>query len=228
MPEELVLADPIARQICAAPAVFECTLTDGLHRSWVHVAGELDIATTPRLERTLRRAERHAHFVVLDLRGLTFMDCSGVHVIIDAALRAREAGRRQVVLVRGRSAVERVFVLTGALNLVQIVNPDSGEPALQAFGNERTKEHARLNATATPPTDGPKLAAVISAPVVELDICSLTYVSIRHGIDRVRRSGQPFVAELVNAGRSDELNDRGRRSVSDLRLPAEEACRWMR
>jgi hypothetical protein len=188
MPEELVLADPIARQICAAPAVFECTLTDGLHRSWVHVAGELDIATTPRLERTLRRAERHAHFVVLDLRGLTHRN-----------LESRADGRP-----RQRRA---------------------GTPSLLQRTHERAR---RMNATATPPTDGSKLAAVISAPVVELDICSLTYVSIRHGIDRVRRSGQPFVAELVNAGRSDELNDRGRRSVSDLRLPAEEACRWMR
>jgi len=84
-----------------------------------------------------------------------------------------------------------------------------------------------MNATATPPTAGTELAAVISAPVVELDICSLTYVSIPHGIERVRRSGQSFVAELVtNAGRSD--NDRGARSVGDVRSPAEEACRWMR
>ena len=70
------------------------------------------------------------------------MDCSGVRVIVDATLRAREAGRRQVVLVCGRSAVERVFVLTGAVDLVQIVDLASGGLALQAFGNERTKEHA--------------------------------------------------------------------------------------
>jgi len=64
---------------------------------------------------------------LLDLRGLTFMDCSGVRVIVDATVRARAAGRGQVVLVCGRSAVERVFVLAGALVLVQLVNLDNGD-----------------------------------------------------------------------------------------------------
>lgn len=83
-----------------------------------------------------------------------------------------------------------------------------------------------MNAMATLPIDGPKLAAVISAPVVELDTCSLTYVGVPPGINRVRRPGQPFVAEVVNAGRSD--NDRGARRVDGVSSPAEEACRWMR
>jgi anti-anti-sigma factor len=132
MPERLVLADPIAGRIYArSSAVFACTVTDDRSgRAWVHVVGELDVATAPQLERTLRRAERHAPLLVLDLRGLTFMDCSGVHLVVDAALRARHAAR-QLIVGRGPSAIECVLVLTGASDVVQTVDLDSGEPALQ-------------------------------------------------------------------------------------------------
>ena len=68
---------------------FVCTCRDaGRDAVWVRAEGELDIATAPRIERTLRRAELRARLVVLDLRQLTFIDCSGVHRIVDAAIRA--------------------------------------------------------------------------------------------------------------------------------------------
>jgi len=52
----------------------------------VHVAGALDIATSPELERTLE--ELNARLVVLDMRELGFMDCAGVHTIVAASRRA--------------------------------------------------------------------------------------------------------------------------------------------
>ena len=96
--------------------------------AWVQVAGALDIATTPRLVRTLRESQSHARLVVLDLRELTFMDCSGVHAIVDASRRARRAGRRLVVL-RGRPHVDRLFWLTGTSDAVDVVDdaPVEGE-----------------------------------------------------------------------------------------------------
>jgi anti-anti-sigma factor len=90
---------------------FECSRTGGtLDAAWVHVAGALDIATTPRLARTLRESE--TRLVVLDLRDVVFMDCSGVHAIVDATRRARQLGRR-LLLLRGPPHVDRVFSLTG-------------------------------------------------------------------------------------------------------------------
>ena len=83
----------------------------------MHVAGALDIAATPQLEQTLR--ESHARLVVLDLRDLAFMDCAGVHTIVDASARARRDGRR-LVLVRGIPDVDRVFELTGNADEVEI------------------------------------------------------------------------------------------------------------
>jgi anti-sigma B factor antagonist len=112
----------------AQPPAFACTATHGgLDAAWVHVAGELDIATAPELSRTLHESQQLAHLTVLDLRELAFMDCAGVHAIIDASLRARRDGRR-LVLVRGRPDVYRMFTLTGSTDDVDIGDPDPVQP----------------------------------------------------------------------------------------------------
>ena len=86
---------------------------------WVHVAGELDIATTPELERALRESYPRGRLVVLDLRELEFIDSSGVHAIVNASLCARQTGRRLVVL-SGPPNVDRMFALTGTADGVEI------------------------------------------------------------------------------------------------------------
>lgn len=138
MPQALVLPDPIARRTDALSPAFVCSWTnDGLDAAWVHVAGELDIATTPQLERTLREDQLQARLVVLDLRELAFMDSSGVHAIVSASIRARRCGRR-LVLLRGptnvdRVNVDRLFTLTGSPDDVEIVDLDPVEPPVQAL-----------------------------------------------------------------------------------------------
>jgi anti-sigma B factor antagonist len=49
----------------------------------LRVAGELDIATAPRLRAAIERAATAAGLVVLDLGDLDFIDVSGLRVIID-------------------------------------------------------------------------------------------------------------------------------------------------
>jgi anti-sigma B factor antagonist len=111
---------PNTDQILAHPPVFGCTATQGgLDAAWVNVVGELDIATAPELERTLRESQELAHLTVLDLRELAFMDCAGVHTIVEASLRGRKEGRR-LVIVRGRPDIYRVFTLTGSSAQVDI------------------------------------------------------------------------------------------------------------
>jgi len=98
---------------------FDCSWScGGLDAGWVHVAGALDIASAPELERTLLRPELQTHLVVLDLRHLGFMDSSGVHVIVDASIRARNADHR-LVLVHGSPDINRVFALTGTSDDVE-------------------------------------------------------------------------------------------------------------
>jgi anti-sigma B factor antagonist len=120
--------DPVLRD---APG-FGCTLRDGgVDAAWVHVVGELDVATAPLLEHTLRRAEIWPR-LVLDLRELAFMDCGGMSVIIRAGNRATERGRR-LVLVRGPAHVDRVLTLTGASDVLEVVDLLPVQPPVQAL-----------------------------------------------------------------------------------------------
>jgi len=91
----------------------------------VHVAGALDIATSPELERTLEELE--ARLIVLDMRELGFMDCAGVHTIVSASRRARQGGRR-LILLRGTPSIDRVFTLTGSADEVEMGDVDPVEP----------------------------------------------------------------------------------------------------
>ena len=123
---------PAGHQVAVAPE-FRCTLRDGGRDvAWVRVTGELDIATAPILEQTLRAAEQHAARIVLDLRELAFMDSCGVHVILDAAARA-SADQGRLVLVRGPAQVDRVLELTTASNNLDIVDLDPIQPPVQAL-----------------------------------------------------------------------------------------------
>jgi anti-anti-sigma factor len=110
----------------ALPPRFACSCTNGgLDAAWVHVGGELDIATTPQLERTLSQSQ--ARLVVLDLRELAFTDSCGMHAVISAGIRARQAGRR-LVLVRVPANVDRMLTLTGNSDQVEIGDADLVAP----------------------------------------------------------------------------------------------------
>jgi anti-sigma B factor antagonist len=127
---ELALPAPDAARADALPPPFACSCANcGADAAWVHVAGELDIATTPRLERALDGSQ--ARVVVLDLRELAFIDSSGIHAIVRAGIRARQAGRR-LVLVRVPANVERMFTLTGSADQVEIGDVDSVAPPVHA------------------------------------------------------------------------------------------------
>lgn len=94
-------------------------LADGVR---LRLQGELDVATAPLAEDALRTAEaREPSIVALDLGSLTFMDSTGLRLVMAADSRAREAGRRLVV-VRGPDAVQRVFELTGVDERIELVD----------------------------------------------------------------------------------------------------------
>jgi anti-sigma B factor antagonist len=94
--------------------------------------GELDLSGAAVLEAELERlAEDPAvAAVVLDLRGLEFMDSSGLRLVVVADRRAREAGRR-FALVRGVETVHRVFELTRMSDRLDFVS-DPAEVAEEA------------------------------------------------------------------------------------------------
>jgi stage II sporulation protein AA (anti-sigma F factor antagonist) len=89
----------------------------------VKMVGELDIGTAEQAESEIREAEstEGAKTVVLDLGGLTFMDSTGLRLLVSADARAREAGRR-LAIVRGPDAVQRVIELTGLSAKLDLVD----------------------------------------------------------------------------------------------------------
>lgn len=139
------LTHPDRRVSFPAPPVpaFRCTLGDcGMDVAWLRIVGELDIATSPLLARTLERVEDRVRRIVLDLRELTFIDAFSVHVILDATTLARRAGRR-LLLVRGPSHIDRVLELTGACEWLEIVDLRPAEPPVQALVQLARRERAR-------------------------------------------------------------------------------------
>jgi anti-anti-sigma factor len=92
--------------------------------------GELDIATSPGAEAELKRVEADgASLIVLDLRGLTFMDSTGLRLLVAADARARDAGHR-LAIVKGPEAVHRVLEITGLdAKLDLIADPADAAPA---------------------------------------------------------------------------------------------------
>jgi anti-anti-sigma factor len=71
---------------------FRATLTSRRATARVAVSGELDLSTRDRLAQAVRLARRkELALLVLDLRGVSFVDVAGLHSVIDAVRGAREA-----------------------------------------------------------------------------------------------------------------------------------------
>lgn len=93
---------------------------DGL--AHVVLTGELDLSTIAKVEQELARVEGQGPATVaLDLSQLTFLDSSGLRVIVSADQRARRENRRFVV-VRGPETVQRVFSITRLDEQLELVD----------------------------------------------------------------------------------------------------------
>jgi anti-anti-sigma factor len=80
--------------------------------------GELDLATVEALERKLVRAEASdAEAIVLDLAGLSFMDSTGVRLLLQASARSR-ADSDRLTLLRGPAPVQRVLQISGVQDML--------------------------------------------------------------------------------------------------------------
>jgi anti-anti-sigma factor len=85
--------------------------------------GELDLATAPEVEDAVVGRVRDGGWVVLDLRGLEFMDSSGVRVIVAAHGLAQESGGR-LTIVRAvpDGPVQRVLEISGLEGVLDLVD----------------------------------------------------------------------------------------------------------
>jgi anti-anti-sigma factor len=90
------------------------------------VSGELDLAVVDELRATLARPEAQAETVILDLRDVTFIDSSGLSVIVASHQQMRAAEGRLAVVVTRPSPVLRLFELCGLTETLTITDdPDA-------------------------------------------------------------------------------------------------------
>ena len=81
----------------------------------VALEGELDFGTAFDVELRLEEAMRRAERLVIDLRPLTFLDSTGLGVIVEANQRARREGVA-LEIVPGPRSVQQVFAVSGLLD----------------------------------------------------------------------------------------------------------------
>jgi anti-sigma B factor antagonist len=81
----------------------------------IRLEGELDLGTAPELELRLAEIERQRpQRLIVDLSALSFLDSTGLRLLLQADARAGARGA-ELVLRPGADSVQRVFDVTGAL-----------------------------------------------------------------------------------------------------------------
>ena len=95
----------------------------------VELSGELDIASTRRLEPRLTQVEREPALerLVLDLRRVTFIDSTGLSLLLNADSRARKGGWR-LTIVTGDGPPRRILRTVGLEDQLDVTAepPESG------------------------------------------------------------------------------------------------------
>ena len=93
----------------------------------LRLTGELDLAGVDRFERLLvADGSPETGTFVVDMRGLTFIDSSGLRALIMADQRVRAEGGRFVV-VKGSNQVNEVLEMTGVAKQIELLDePPAG------------------------------------------------------------------------------------------------------
>ena len=86
----------------------------------VALAGELDVAHAPRVERTLRTLVESGFNASIEASALSFIDATGVAALIRARERATGLGRA-LVIVSASEPVLRMLALTATGDLLSVL-----------------------------------------------------------------------------------------------------------
>jgi anti-anti-sigma factor len=88
----------------------------------IELGGELDLTTAADVDREVRRVEQtSAHVVAIDLHDLTFIDSSGIRVMLQAQRRSILGGNR-LAIVKGSEPVQRLFDICGVAGTMPFVD----------------------------------------------------------------------------------------------------------
>jgi anti-anti-sigma factor len=91
------------------PSRLSVDVERGDARATLLLQGELDLETAPQFRERLAEAEHGAETVVVDLRGVTFMDSCGIGELVGANQRAHRDGRRLIVVKGQETPVDTML-----------------------------------------------------------------------------------------------------------------------
>jgi len=101
--ESPIVVSPFAIEVSGEPA-----------SPVVLVRGEIDVATSPQLRNDLNAlVARGARHITLDFSGVSFVDSSGLGVLVGAYKRLRDDEEGSVRIVGAQPSVRKVFEITG-------------------------------------------------------------------------------------------------------------------
>jgi anti-anti-sigma factor len=88
----------------------------------IRAAGEIDLSSVAALRRELDAARAEAVTVLLDLSGVTFIDSSGLHLLLHAS-HSSAVSDWDFFVVRPSESVLRLTELSGTADLLTVVDP---------------------------------------------------------------------------------------------------------
>jgi anti-sigma B factor antagonist len=78
----------------------------------IRLSGELDLSAFDEVDEVLTNAQSNGNRTVrIDLRGLEFIDSSGIRLLLAAHGRAQANGE-EFCIIRGSERIQRIFALT--------------------------------------------------------------------------------------------------------------------
>lgn len=135
------------------------------------VHGEIDLRTAPVLREVLLPIlECQTGPVVVDLSEVSFIDSTGVHVLVDALQRLRLENRRLAIACREGGHVHRLLALIGLLDALAVYRSRAsaligGDDRLRSGpGSDRSSSEAYDAADST--TNGSVNQGILSPPSV--------------------------------------------------------------
>ena len=143
----------------AIPGQLEIQRHADAHGVVLALRGELDLVSAPELEHKLREIEETPPGrIVIDLRNLDFMDCTGISLMIRARESAHANGHL-LALRRGPNQVQRLFQLTGLLDHFTFLDerpPGRDAPAVSSGMPEPVQCNATCHGTSNGPNGTPR------------------------------------------------------------------------
>jgi anti-sigma B factor antagonist len=157
----------------------------------ITVTGELDIATAPTLDQVLDRAieGRPTPHVIIDLRGVTFIDCAALGVLI----RARNRLGDRLWLRSVPPAVTRLLDLTDLTDLFAVRDQD-------AYLRLPDSQECNLSTTAEALGDARQDQAQSGAPGRSRGPCAPVHDPVAPRV-AITDTGRLFLHRLASGGR---------------------------